>query len=361
MTIGEVGREFSDLSIKSEDRLSLSNLPFSSWVILNLATSRLYPREYQSRSIEDKGSIAESLTAAQVSVLDPIASEQYFLIKMFRKVTLFAAGFFTIVPAAFLGVGYHGLGLAKHLFLVLTDGQNASHHWEKVHRHKNCLPRDLLVLVLPPVIAASELTSFSSPVALVISFVIDAGFFATIPFQPSNWWFPGDHNFFLQKNEAYAFQKSLILWKEFGLESSSDGGLLNWDAKKDTDLGFDLMFDQILRGYFGRLYQKEGQALFGAVKQLQQTLPKDCKMSRSISWWDVGSIGKFLKKNQARTGLSILEVENWEQNLFTLERKMRLAEGIIKDAYKRALSLKYVSIPSAVSDTRSLYAPNAKS
>ena len=314
MSIADVSLERSD-SLVSDERLSLLNMPFSSWTATQLATSSLYPQKYQLRPIEDKGSIADSLTAANIDLFDRIPTGELPLIRTLKMVALFAIAALAVPVSAAVGVCYHGAVTAKRLVVWITSkGEAATHNWKEVKQSAVRFMQDGLISLLPLVLSIQGVVGGLVSVGILGSSVFNSRMIARYSKRT--------------ECDRYGFYKSLELRKEFGIISAQNKKLLSWDPVKDQDVEYGFRLFNFV-GHFGKLYYEQGIEFLMLVEKMQQKLPKDCPLPFMYPP-KADTIIAFFEKHPV---LPRAEMDAWKQKFKTLETNMNLTKDLIERAF----------------------------
>lgn len=310
MSIDAIGDSFH--STEFDDRFSFSNLPTCSWVVYQLGLSYFRP-SCELRPIEDKGSIANSLTSANIDIFDITPATTNFLITALKIVSIYVTT--ALIPyMSVYTMFYRGYKLIQ----CLNDTTETDHDWKKIVRYAASFTLD----------AAMGITMIASLAAGMPWFLILAavcsGAFGTAVLKPSS---VVDVMTLMLEDMPGAY-KSFILRSELGIVRK-DGALLFWDNVKDNDVDYNWFYSSpSLKGYFGNLHLQQGKQFLDLILDLQRHLPENCKFVCNYPP-NANEVAYFLDKNWIVLESAHFNAEEWKEKFYALDKQLCLVRDII--------------------------------
>jgi len=342
MSISEITSDSYSNVDEKEGPLSPSNMPIGQWFAVWLRTTFLLPSKYALRSVEDKGSIYDSLTAAGIDIFDrSLAAAENPFIKTAKVVGVYALCAF-IPLMSVLGAAHQGTLAAKYLFKWVDEGRE-TRHWDKFTFHLTNLSYELLIGGLW-ICFGGPIVSFGFLVASISTSLI----FGTIVTLAHPSFFS---RYMPSKEDENGLHNSLMLRNEFGIVGKN-GHLLSW-GNQDIDVeevslsvslkkGVINSYQIKLSGYFGKLYLEQGHEFLDLLLALKKQLPPDLELSFSYPP-SAQQVIEFLEENEMNVGLDASSIFEWKKAFSDLEERMSITREIIKKGY--SLYNPYEDIP----------------
>jgi hypothetical protein len=270
------------------------------------------------RFISDKGSLSESLKAANIDIFDCVPKPENVLLKTIRNVARFSLLFFKM-PAYFVGgLLIQSAWCIKHTFLSIQKNQDHSYHLTKIDKLMKNIAIDLTVMTIFPVASMILVFPYTSSImtAVIVSYILCNAIRS----------FKGAFEIEGQSGAP----KSALLWQKYGIVSAETGKLLSWDIKKDQDIQWGWK-DFKLKGYFGELYQKYNQDYSNLIDNLKKNLEK-----KGIHTFPVlhnrHNILSFLNQPQISEEFTLKELAQWKEAIERIhQRKNDLKDFLFFD------------------------------
>jgi hypothetical protein len=310
MSIDAIGD--SCYSIEADDRFSFSNLPTCAWLVYQLGLSYFRP-SCELRPIEDKGSIADSLTAANIDIFDITPVNTNFLVTALKIVSIYATT--ALIP--FMSVYtmfYRGFKLIQ----CLNGATEADHNWKKIVQYAVSFSLDAAIGVTMTASAAAGI-----PWVLLFA-AFCSGAFGTAVLEPSS----VVDVITLSFDDQAAAYKSFILRSKLGVVGK-DGTLLSWDNVKDNDVDYNWFYSSpSLKGYFGNFHLNQGRQFLDLILDLQRHLPQNCKFVCNYPP-NTDEVASFLDRNWIALESAHFNSKEWKEKFYALDKQLSLVRDII--------------------------------